>query len=112
MKIKNKQTEVPQSLAMNDKDYMNKLLCTLKEMVKNYAVVLTEASNDSLYKEYKKMFDEYLKLARETYEIMFQNGWYELETAEEKKINTKFTMLETELASLVSEDDENEDEEE
>lgn len=109
MKIKNTKTEVPETIELNDKDYMNKLLCTLKEMVKNYAIALTEASNDKLYKEYKKAFDEYLKLARETYELMFQNGWYELETAESKKINTKYATLETEFATLAYEEEDTEE---
>lgn len=114
MKIKNKKTEVPETIALNDKDYMNKLLCTAKEMVKNYATALTEASNQSLFKEYKRMFEEYLKLARDTYELMFQNGWYELESVEAKKIETKYTTLETEFATLsydIEDDDDVEDDE-
>ena len=60
--IKNPKVEVPNGLALNDKDHINSLLGTLKQMVKNYAVALTEASNEYLYEEYKKMFDEYSSL--------------------------------------------------
>ena len=41
-KIKNDKVEVPSGVSMNDKDYMNSILSCLKEMVKNYAVSLTE----------------------------------------------------------------------
>ena len=48
-KISNPKTEVPTGRTLNDKDYLNCLLTTLKEMGKNYATVLTEASNENLY---------------------------------------------------------------
>ena len=82
------------------KDYMNCLLSSLKEMVKNYAVALTEASNESLYNRYKTTFDNYTLLQREVYEIMFRKGWYSLEKAEVQKISNKFQMLSQEFSDL------------
>ena len=99
-KISNPKTNVPKGKSLNDKDYMNSLLSSLKEMVKNYAVVLTEASNETLYKQYKEMFDEYADLQREVFETMFKKGWYSLEVAEEEKINSKHKMLKQELNDL------------
>ena len=52
--ISNPKTEVSKGTSLNDKDYMNSLLGTLKEMVKNYAVALTEASNENLYNTFKE----------------------------------------------------------
>lgn len=98
--IKNPKVEVPSGLALNDKDYINSLLGTLKEMVKNYAVALTEASNEYLYEEYKKMFDEYSSLQRRVFEIMFKKGWYVLEKSETKKINDKYQTLSKEFTDL------------
>lgn len=43
--IGNPKTKVPSGKKLNDKDYMNCLLCSLKELVKLYAITLTEASN-------------------------------------------------------------------
>ena len=79
---------------------MNSLLSTLKEMVKNYAIALTEASNENLCNQYKEMFDTYLDLQREVFEIMFRKGWYSLEKAEANKINNKYQMLKEELTNL------------
>ncbi len=77
--IKNPKVEVPAGMSLNDKDYLNSLLGTLKQLVKDYAVSLTEASNENLYQEYKVMFDQYASLQREVYEIMFRKGWYTLD---------------------------------
>ena len=98
--ISNPKTEVPKGTNINDKDYMNSLLGTLKEMVKNYSVVLTEASNEHLYNEYKKMFDEYSSLQREVYEEMFRKGWYMLEIASEQKLDNKYQALNQEFTDL------------
>lgn len=98
--IKNPKIEVPTGINLNDKDYANQLLSCLKEMVKNYAVSLTEASNENLYNEYKNMFDNYINLQREVFEILFRKGWYILEKVEDQKINQKYQTLNQELIDL------------
>lgn len=99
-KISNEKVPVEGGVELNDKDYINSVLSTLKELVKNYAVSLTEASNEILYSKYKTMFDEYSSLQREVYEIMFRFGWYELEKSDNNKINEKYTMLNQEFTKL------------
>ena len=98
--ISNQKTQVPTGIALNDKDYLNCLLSSLKEMVKNYAVVLTEASNEVLYNNYKTMFDDYSSLQRDVYELMFRKGWYNLEKADTQKISNKIQMLSQEINDL------------
>lgn len=100
--IKNNKVEVPTGKSLNDKDYADTLLSCLKAMVKNYSVALTEASNENLYREYKKMFDGYSELQREVFEAMFRKGWYVLEKAESNKINKKLQTLNQELTDLNS----------
>lgn len=100
--IKNEKVNVPTGKTLNDKDYMNSLLSSLKEIVKNYATALTEASNEFLYNEYKNMFDIYSKLQRDVYELMFRKGWYVLEVADQNKINSKFQTLSQEFTDLNS----------
>ena len=102
--IQNSKTEVPNGTELNDKDYMNSLLSCLKELTKNYAVALTEASNEVLYKNHKKTFDNLIAMTRETYELMFENGWYSIEKSTKEKIRTKYNMLCTELNNLGKED--------
>lgn len=98
--IKNPKIEVPTGLNLNDKDYISSFLSCLKDMVKNYTIALTEASNESLYQEYKNMFDTYISLQRETYELMFRKGWYVLEQAEKEKIGSKYNTLNQEFIDL------------
>jgi len=99
-KISNTKVEVPKGVQLNDKDYLNCLLSHLKEMLKNYATVLTEASNEYLYDKYFQMFDRISILQRDTYELMFQKGWYSVEKADETKITNKFNMLTQEYNDL------------
>ena len=101
-KISNPKTEVPTGKSLNDKDYLNCLLTTLKVMVKNYSTALTEASNENLYNNYKEMFDRYIKMQREVYELMFRNGWYVIEQADITKINQKHQKLTQEITDLNS----------
>ena len=98
--ISNPKTEVSKGKSINDKDYMNSLLSCLKEMVKNYATILTEVSNETLYNEYKSMFDEYSSLQREIYELMFRKGWYMIEKVEQQKLDNKYQTLNQELTDL------------
>ena len=103
MKIQNSKTKTPTGVMFNDKDYMNKLLSCLKEMAKNYTIMLTEASNDILYEIYFKFYEELLDAQREVYLVMFQNGWYSLESQDDSKISTKYTTLLKEYNDLFSE---------
>ena len=98
--ISNPKVEVPTGMALNDKDYLDSLLSTLKQFVKNYAVILTEVSNETLYGEYKEMFDTYSSLQREVYEIMFRKGWYVLEKCDANKISNKYQTLNQKFMDL------------
>lgn len=98
--ICNPEVEVPSGIAFNDKDYMNALLSTLKELEKNLAITLTECSCEELYQQYFNLFSSVAKLQREAYEIMFRKGWYILEKAEQNKIDQKLQMLSKEFNRL------------
>ena len=98
--IKNEKVQVPNGVEMNDKDYLNSLLSCLKEMTKNFATAMTEASNDHLYEKYEEMFEDVSEMQREVYEVMFQNGWYVLEKADTNKITKKYNLLNQEFINL------------
>ena len=100
--ISNPKTEVPTGIKMNDKDYITCLLTILKDMVKNYTIAMTEASCKSLYQQHLEAFLRIADLQRETYELMFQMGWYILEKADQKKIQDKYSSLNQEFTDLKS----------
>ncbi|MBR1413301.1 MAG: spore coat protein [Bacilli bacterium] len=99
-KVNNPKVEVPTGIALNDKDCIEKLLVALKYLSKDMTVALTEASNEELYKEYKKIFDTIIEDQRDTFELMFRNGWYVLEKAGTTKINEKVKTLNQEFQDL------------
>lgn len=99
-KISNPKTEVPETKEMNDKDYITTILSIEKAMVKDYAVALTEASNNDLYEDYCDMFNDVSDLQREIYNLMFKKGWYCLEQADQNKITQKLNMIEQEFQQL------------
>ena len=98
--ICNTKVEVSGGLSLNDKDYLNCLLSSLKDLEKNYAVVLTEASNEHLYNVYKNIFDNISSLQRETFELAFTKGWYKLEKADDQKINKEYQCLNNDYVGL------------
>lgn len=98
--IKNDKVNVPTGIVLNDKDYINSLLSTLKELNKNYVLALTEASNEVLFNEYKNMFEQFNLLQREVFELMFKKGWYVLSKAENEKIIQKYDCLNKEFNDL------------
>ena len=100
MKINNKEVKCPSSCKLNDKDYMTLLLTTLKDQQKNYCVALTEASNEYLFNMFDKHINNIIKMQRDTYQLMFQNGWYKLETSEKKKIKDTLQNLTKDFDSL------------
>lgn len=102
-KIKNELVPLATGVELNEKDLVNSLLTTLKGMVKSYAVALTEASNECLFKEYKKQFDTFAKLQRETFETLFRNGWYMLEEADGAKVGEKYNTLNKTFTELEDE---------
>ena len=100
MKIENPETKVPKGMELNERDYLTSLLTCLKDMEKNYTIALTEASCENLYNIHLDAFLNIASLQREVYELMFKNGWYKLETADETKINEKHQTLSQELNDL------------
>lgn len=101
-KISNIKVEVPSGIEMNDKDYLNSVLELEKNMSNNYSIALNEASNDELYEDFFSIFEDTKDMAREIYTLMFKNGWYTLEKAEENKIEEKLSCFQNELNDLES----------
>lgn len=98
--ISNPKQEVCGGISMNDKDYITDILSSLKCLVKDYTVALTEASNDSLHSKYLNMFSNFDNLQREVYQLMFRKGWYTIEKADDNKITQKYDLLNQELTDL------------
>lgn len=98
--IQNQETAVPKTSQMNDRDYLNDILETEKNMSTNMAIALNEASNEKLYDELFDIFKDIKNMQRSLYECMFRKGWYTLEKAEEQKITQTYNKLEQKYLEL------------
>lgn len=100
--LKNTKTSVKKDCSMNDSDMLNDILLSYKQLVSNYATALNEASNKNIYKLYFDLLDSSSKMQADLFQLSFEKGWYQLETAEETKIEKaydKFSKCLTELSS-------------
>lgn len=100
--VKNTKTAVKKGLKMNDSDILNDVLLSYKHLVSSYATALNEASNKNIYKLFLELLESSSKIQAELFELSFKKGWYQLETAEETKIEKaydKFSKCLTELSS-------------
>ena len=100
--IKNTKTPVKKGCAMNDSDILNDVLISYKHLVSCYATALNEASNKNIYKLFFDAFEESSKIQADLFECSFQKGWYQLESADESKIEKvydKFSKCSNELCS-------------
>ncbi len=100
-KVSNPKVEVPNTSAMNDRDYMNAILEYEKNMANNLSIALSEASNEYLFNEIMPMFNSVKKAGRDLYYMMFSKGWYSLEKAEEQKIMQKQNELQNKMSELI-----------
>lgn len=99
-KVSNPKTEVPETKNMNERDYLNDLLETEKNMSVNLTIALNEASNEELYNKIKNIYESVKQSQRDLFELMFRNGWYCLEKAEEQKITQSINKLEQSMQEL------------
>ncbi len=100
--IKNTETKVKKDCSMNEKDIINDILISYKHLVSSYAIALNEASNKDIYKLFFESFKNISGMQAKIFECAFQNGWYQLETADQTKIDKaydKYSKMEKELST-------------
>ena len=99
-KVNNPKTEVPKGIEMNDENYLKDMLETEKALSGNMGIIGTEASNETLVNKLELLTNDIKDTQRKLFELVFKNGWYTLEQAEQKKIDEKITELNTKLEEL------------
>lgn len=83
-----------------EQDNIMILLELEKNMVKNYATAITEASTDALTEEFTKLFNDSKKAQRDLFNFASSKGWYQIEAAQQDKINTEQQKLSSKLSNL------------
>lgn len=100
-KVQNEKIEVPSSIELNDENYLNDILISLKDLVSNYACALNEASNMNYYNVVKQIFDETSILQRNFFDGLFERGWYCLERAENTKLLEAINKLQPKVNEMI-----------
>ena len=75
-KVQNQKTMVPANSEMNDRDFLNDMLETEKNMSVNFTYALNEASNETLFNEIYEMFKQIKASQRNLFELSFRKGFY------------------------------------
>lgn len=91
--IQNPETQVPKTPQMNDRDFANDLLTMEKYMTNSYSTALNEASHQVLYQDILNIFNETQNTQRDLYNLMFRNGWYKVEAAEQQKLQQSYQQF-------------------
>ena len=99
-KVKCEETKQEKTKCMTDRDFLNDILSSEKDITSNTATSITEASNRNLASLFLDFFDITEQLQREAYELAWNNGWYTLEEAETKKIKEEVKNLTKRLDEL------------
>jgi len=79
---------------MNERDYLNDILVNEKYLTNGLNTFSREASHQELFDDVKQILNETHDCARDIFNVMFREGFYELEAAEEQKVQQtkqKFT---------------------
>jgi spore coat protein CotF len=98
--INNKDIETSHNQLFNDYDMLNDILNNEKNMVKNYATALTESSNDFLYEEFIKVFKDTSDAQKETFNLIYEKGWYVIEKTDDNKKTQKYQEYNTKSDEL------------
>lgn len=92
-KVNNPEVVVRKTIDLNDRDYLQTILDTEKNMSNNLSIAINEASNDVLFDKLYDIFDDVKSAARDAFNLMFKNGWYTFEKAQENNKNEENTKL-------------------
>lgn len=92
-KVNNPEVVVRKTIDLNDRDYLQTILDTEKNMSNNLSIAINEASNDVLFDKLYDIFDDVKSAARDAFNLMFKNGWYTFEKVQENNKNEENTKL-------------------
>lgn len=86
--IKNPKSNITQNKnqEMDDQDFLNDILATEKYLSDGYNTFLLESSHTELHTDVKQILNETHDCAREIFNLMFENGFYSLQTASPQEI--------------------------
>lgn len=98
--LKNTKVKVSNNVVFNDEDILNDVLISFKHLVSSYAIALNEASNKEIYKLFYNVFSSSSKIQALLFDTSFKLGWYQIECADENKIENTYEKFNSNLTQI------------
>ncbi len=90
---KNEEKKIGNENEFNDKDILMDVLTSCKALLNIYYTYISETSNDALYDKINSLSKEMNDIQRETFNLLFELGWYTIEAEPQTKIQKKYKTL-------------------
>jgi len=100
-KVQNPKVNMPETMELNDENFLTEILECEKNMSVNMTIALNETSNDNLYNELFPIFEDIKNCQRKIFNLAFKKGFYSLEKADKKKIFEKTNELSSKMSQLI-----------
>ena len=97
--LKNTKVKANKS-SFNDEDMLNDVLISFKHLVSSYATALNEASNKEIYNLFYTVFSNASKIQASLFSTAFKLGWYQLECADQVKIDKVYNKFNSNLNQI------------
>ena len=90
-----KEFPLPNEEEFNDEDILLDVMTSLKHLSTVYGTLIQEASNEDLSSRIEKNAKKISTLARDSFNLMFEKGWYGLEPQDCEKLCEEYNNFET-----------------
>lgn len=78
---------------MNDRDRINDILALEKYLTDSFNVSAREASHPALHQDIMTILNETHQCQYELFEVMFRNGYYKLEAAQQTELDQAYQQF-------------------
>jgi spore coat protein CotF len=78
---------------MNDRDRINDVLSSVKQMTVGYTIGLNEMQNPKLHQDIQNILNDTHLMQKQIFDAMFQKGWYKMKAADQQEITQAHTQF-------------------
>ena len=80
-------------MVFQDRDYLYYFLGCLRDLEKQYCLMITYVNNNYNYQIYRDFLLTISRFRKKIYSILFMNGWYLLNKVEEDELRNKYRLF-------------------
>jgi len=78
---------------MNDRDRINDVLSSVKQMTVGYTIGLNEMQKPQLHQDIQNVLNDTHLMQQQIFDAMFQKGWYKMKAADQQEITQARTQF-------------------